>query len=339
MPFFLRTGLVGSGVDSSLTRREGERDDVVGGGEIGARLDEIHAVAAATGRGDTYDLKVVSWYGYDNSRWPGVETGKASAASFSLCISLNSNLGNRKCSPASECIVFARTWTTYSTASATLLQQKHVKAASTAQGMGYKVCTSPGCQGAQVPSTKGSVPQQTRDQAVNKERRALGKHQPSTRNWHKVKNTERKTSASWPVRRGRAWQPMAAHVGEASHQQGPTPGLIQPVTGVKRLPAPRSLKSHLRISLVLFASLASSHSTTNQSRPALSDEPAAIARSKTAKKRALPAPHACNQIRPSREQRNSQPWPFTASRLSRSDPLASRAQRPSIERLGRSVKP
>ncbi|UKZ63117.1 uncharacterized protein TrAtP1_004348 [Trichoderma atroviride] len=63
MPFFLRTGLVGSGVDSSLTRREGERDDVVGGGEIGARLDEIHAVAAATGRGDTYDLKVAlySW--------------------------------------------------------------------------------------------------------------------------------------------------------------------------------------------------------------------------------------------------------------------------------------
>lgn len=45
----------------------------------------------------------------------------------------------------------------------------------------------------------------------------------------------------------RVWQPMAAHVARASHQRGPTPGLIQPVTGVKRLPAPRSLKSHLRI--------------------------------------------------------------------------------------------
>lgn len=67
------------------------------------------------------------------------------------------------------------------------------------------------------------------------------------RTGQKVKNRERKTSASWPVRRGRAWQPMAAHVLEASHQHGPTPGLIQPVTGVKRLLAPRSLKSHLRI--------------------------------------------------------------------------------------------
>lgn len=28
----------GSGVDSSLTQREGERDNVAGGGEIGARL-------------------------------------------------------------------------------------------------------------------------------------------------------------------------------------------------------------------------------------------------------------------------------------------------------------
>lgn len=46
------------GVDSSLTRREGERDDVAGGGEIGARLDEIHAIAAAAVRGDEYGLKV-----------------------------------------------------------------------------------------------------------------------------------------------------------------------------------------------------------------------------------------------------------------------------------------
>ncbi|KAL7901275.1 hypothetical protein HDV64DRAFT_243613 [Trichoderma sp. TUCIM 5745] len=46
----------GSGIDSSLTRREGERDDVLvaGGGEIGARLDETHSIAVAAIRGDEH---------------------------------------------------------------------------------------------------------------------------------------------------------------------------------------------------------------------------------------------------------------------------------------------
>lgn len=187
---------------------------------------------------------------------------------------------------------------------------------------------------ATVPSTSGSVPQRTRD---SKQRTFYAKQ--ASRTGQEGKKREKKQRApQWPVRRVMPCQPMAGHLPGASHQPGPALGLIQPVTGVKRLPAPRPSNHIFAFSLVLFASLASSHSTTNQSRPALSDEPAAIARSKTAKKRALPA--LTRAIRFVRKGASETPaGPFTASRLSRSDPLASRAQRPSIERLSRSVKP
>jgi hypothetical protein len=55
MPFSQdRAGGSGVDMDSALTRRQGERDDVAGGGEIGARPDEIHSIAAATIREDEY---------------------------------------------------------------------------------------------------------------------------------------------------------------------------------------------------------------------------------------------------------------------------------------------
>ncbi|KAL7901276.1 hypothetical protein HDV63DRAFT_192665 [Trichoderma sp. SZMC 28014] len=169
-------------------------------------------------------------------------------------------------------------------------------------------------------------------------------HQQRTktaRNWRRgKKQNEKKTNASWPVRVVRACQPMTAHVAKASHQRGPTPGLIQPVTGVKRLLAPRSLKSHLRIfpRPLREPCLLPLH---DQSIP-----PCPVRRTSSncevqdgEKKGPSRASRVQSDSSVKGAQRNIQPWPFTASRLSRSDPLASRAQRPSTERLGRSVKP
>ncbi|PTB58648.1 hypothetical protein M431DRAFT_282245 [Trichoderma harzianum CBS 226.95] len=89
--------------------------------------------------------------------------------------------------------------------------------------------------------------------------------------------------------------PITAQAPKASHRRGPTLGLNQPVTSVKRLPGPPPLKSYLRIfprplSRALPSSLNQSIRLRAPCRPALSNERAAQKQARPkGKKRALPA--------------------------------------------------
>lgn len=143
---------------------------------------------------------------------------------------------------------------------------------------------------AQVPSTSGSVPKRT---ATRKKKHlaALAGIKQQARG----KNDEKKRAPQWPVRRLMARGPITVQAPKASHRRGPTLGLNQPVTSVKRLPGPPPLKSYLRIfprplSRALPSSLNQSIRLRAPCRPALSNERAAQKQARPkGKKRALPA--------------------------------------------------
>lgn len=134
-------------------------------------------------------------------------------------------------------------------------------------------------------------------QATRKKKASRGasKHQTTGQS---EKNDEKKRAPQWPVRGLMAVKPITTQAPKASHRAGPTLGLNQPVTSVKRHLAPRPSNHIFAFSLVLFREPCHLPST-NQS---------AVARPA-----ALPCP--TNEQRKSKPDQRAKKGPFPRSRV------------------------